>query len=378
MLNIYLNRAGIYQSEFGFPMLPSERGYMEATLSLAEKGIISPMVLEGWVRASKADVEMALQIKGLKHLNVSISTSQVMLEKKLGKNEQEIIQMMVEAVKAAKKGGIETIGVNAEDASRTRHYQDQSYLEDFAIAAKEAGADRIRYCDTLGCDLSFTIRERVKRLAEKVKLPIELHCHNDLGYAVANSVEGAVGALEADVDAYINTTINGYGERAGNADLVSVLLAITCSSGLRDENILDPNIKLDEMWNLCNYASLATGIPIPPNQPGVGSNAFSHESGIHADGMLKDTSNYELFEPNLLGIPESRIVETGRQIVVGDYSGKKALEHVCKKYEIPLKTPDKTLDHVQRATRAVKRRLTQDELRFVVDYPEETEHILKS
>lgn len=379
MINIYLNRAGIYQSEFGFPVIPNERSYLQANLNLAKKGVISPMILEGWVRASVEDVEKALEIEDLKHLNISISTSDVMLQRKLRKSEQEVISMMVDAVKAAKEGGIETVGVNAEDASRTRHYEDQSYLEDFAVAAKEAGADRIRYCDTLGCDLTHTIRDRVKRLAEKVQLPIELHCHNDIGYAVANSVEGAIGALEAGVDAYINTTVNGYGERAGNADLVSVLLAIKYSSGLRRKRkLLDPHIKMSKMWSLCDYASLAMETPIPPNQPGVGSNAFSHESGIHADGMMKDRRNYELFAPGLLGIPKSRVVETGRQIVVGDYSGKRALAYVCEKYGIGIEDSGKLLDLVQRATKAVKRRVTADELRFIAEHPEEAEMVIRN
>lgn len=146
--------------------------------------------------------------------------------------------MMTEAVACAKELGIESIGVNAEDASRTEPYtQDKRYDEDylirFALAAKEHGADRFRYCDTLGYDRTVSIYDSVKRIAEAVQMPIELHCHNDLGYAVANSVEGAMGALDAGVDAYINTTVNGMGERAGNADLVSVLLALRKSRGCR-------------------------------------------------------------------------------------------------------------------------------------------------
>ena len=95
------------------------------------------------------------------------------------------------------------------------------YLIRFALAAKERGAHRFRYCDTLGCETPFTIYESIKRLAQEVGMPIEIHCHNDLGMAVANSLAGAKGAIDGGQDAYINTTINGIGERAGNADLVA-------------------------------------------------------------------------------------------------------------------------------------------------------------
>ncbi len=116
-------------------------------------------------------------------------------------NKPNLIQMMIEALNCAKEGGVRTIGVNAEDASRT----DMEYLIKFAQSAKDNGADRIRYCDTLGYDDPFTIYERIKILTQEVKIPIELHCHNDLGMAVACSVAGAKGAIDGGIDAYINS-----------------------------------------------------------------------------------------------------------------------------------------------------------------------------
>ena len=117
---------------------------------------------------------------------------------------------MTDAVDAARAHGAETVGVNAEDASRT----DIDYLIRFGLAAKAHGADRLRYCDTLGYDNPFTIYETAKTLAEKVGMPIELHCHGDLGMAVATSIAGAKGVIDGGQDAYINTTVNGIGERA--------------------------------------------------------------------------------------------------------------------------------------------------------------------
>jgi len=378
MINKYLNDMGIYQSEFAFPVDSAEENYIISNLELAELGYLSPIKLSGWVRAAYEDVEKAGRYKDLKYLNLSISTSDVMIRGKFQgrKDEKDIISDMVRAVRRAKELGFEIIGVNAEDASRTRHWRDQSYLEEFALAAKDAGADRIRYCDTVGSDISFSIYDRVKQLAEKVMLPMEIHCHNDTGFAVANSIGGAMGALDAGVDVYINTTINGLGERAGNADLVSVLLSLKHSSGLQGEDILDPNIDLRMAWKICNYVSHATDIPIPPNQPGVGANAFSHESGIHADGMLKDHHTYELYSPEELGIPPKEERETGRRIGAGSYSGRSALKYVLEKYGIEAKDMSETLDLMKRATKHNKRSLTPDELRLIVQYPEQIRRML--
>ncbi|MCM8781277.1 MAG: homocitrate synthase, partial [Candidatus Omnitrophica bacterium] len=261
MVNLYLNDMGIFQSEFGFPVTRHETNYLNANLELAKLGILSPIRLGGWIRAIKEDVETAFRlVPELKHLNLSISTSeQMIIHKFKGKlDHQAVMREMTEAVRRARKLGAESIGVNAEDASRTK----LDYLIEFSQAAKEAGADRIRYCDTLGFDTPFTIYERIKHLAESIKMPIEVHCHNDLGMVVANSVAGAKAAVDAGCDAYINTCINGMGERAGNADLVSVILAIKYGSGMQDYR-LDDRINLKMAWKICKYASYAFGVPIP-------------------------------------------------------------------------------------------------------------------
>ena len=225
IINLYLNEMGVFQSEFGFPTTHHESHYLRANLELAEMGVLKPIRLEGWMRAVAEDVELCFKrVPEMKHLNLSISTSDQMITGKfLGtKNQQDIIDMMVEAVDAARTHGAETVGVNAEDGSRTS----LEFLVRFGLAAREHGAARFRYCDTLGYDSPFTIYDTVRALAENVGLPIEIHCHGDLGMAVANSIAGAKGAIDGGQDAYINTTVNGVGERAGNADLVAVLLAV--------------------------------------------------------------------------------------------------------------------------------------------------------
>ncbi|HQE25230.1 MAG TPA: homocitrate synthase, partial [Candidatus Atribacteria bacterium] len=222
MINFFLNEMGVYQSEFGFPTTRHETNYLNANLELAEMGVLSPIRLSGWLRAIKGDVELAYEmVPGLKYLNLSISTSDQMIHSKFQEkmNRETVIKSMVEAVETAKACGAQGIGINAEDASRS----DIDYLIEFALAGKEAGAERFRYCDTLGYDSPFTIYERVAKIGEAIQMPIELHCHNDLGMVVGNSLAGAKAAIDVGCDVFINTTINGIGERAGNADLVSVI-----------------------------------------------------------------------------------------------------------------------------------------------------------
>lgn len=376
MINIYLNEMGVSQSEFGFPVTRHETNYLNANLELVKAGALKPIMLSGWIRAIKGDVEKACKMTKVENLNLSISTSDQMIQGKFqGKyTKKDVIKEMVEAVHTARKFGIKYVGVNAEDASRTH----LDYLIKFSRAAKKAGAERIRYCDTLGYDDPFTIYERVKILAEEVKLPIELHCHNDLGMVVACSVAGAKAAIDAGVDAYINTTVNGMGERAGNADLVSVILAIKYSSGFHGRYELDERIKLSHAWKIAKYASYAFGVPIPINQPGVGSNAFAHESGIHADGALKDRRNYELYDFEELGRGEPEIIDTGRQITAGEYSGIKGFRNVYDKLEVKFKNEKEAtriLELVRYANVHTQRPLTEDELLFIARYPEQARKI---
>jgi homocitrate synthase NifV len=372
IINMLLNEMGVFQSEFGFPFTKHEKNYLNANLELAEMGVLKPIRLEGWCRAIKRDVDLAYQLTPkIKHLNLSISTSDIMLESKfLGKmSKPEVISKMQEAVKAAYAYGAETVGVNAEDASRS----EMPFLIEFGQAAKSVGAKRLRYCDTLGADDPKTIYDRIYELAKGTKMAIEMHCHNDLGMGVACSVEGARGAVDAGQDAYINTTVNGVGERAGNADMLSVLLAIKYSSGLTGKNYFPEGIDLSKSWEIANYASYAFRIPIPINQVGVGANAFAHESGIHADGALKDRRNYELYEFEELGRGQAELVETGRLITVGEYSGIKGFRNVYGKLEVEFKDDkeaEEILELARYANVHTQKPLTKRELMFVAKYPE--------
>ncbi|MCX5705293.1 MAG: homocitrate synthase, partial [Candidatus Omnitrophica bacterium] len=160
--------------------------------------------------------------------------------------------------------------------------------------------------------------------------------------------------------------------RAGNADLVSCILAIKYGSGMQDY-VLDPRVDLKMAWKISKYASYAFGVPIPINQPGVGANAFAHESGIHADGALKDRRNYELYEYEELGRGEAEIIETGRKITAGEYSGIKGFRNVYDKLEVAFKNDEEAaeiLELVRYANVHNQLPLVDEELKFIATYPD--------
>lgn len=372
IINLMLDDMGITQSEFGFPTTMHELNYLNANLELVKRGVISKTKLSGWMRAIASDVELSFtNCPLLENCNLSQSTSDQMIQGKyLGKKTKEdILRMTCEAVECAVDKGAKIIGVNAEDASRS----DLDFLIKLAKEAKKCGAYRFRYCDTLGYEDPHTTYHRIYTIAKETKMPIEMHFHNDLGMAVACSVQGALASVEAGQDAYINTAINGMGERAGNADLVSCLLACTKSAGFKGKNLVDENIDLSKSWKLAKYTAYAFGLPIPINQPAVGDNAFAHESGIHADGALKDRRNYELYDFEELGRGEPEIIETGRMITTGEYGGIKGFRNVYNKLEIEFKDENEARNILELARYAnvhTQKPLTESELKFIYHYPD--------
>lgn len=372
IINLMLDDMGISQSEFGFPTTGHELNYLNGNLELVERGVIKKTKLSGWMRAIVDDVELSFKnVPLLKNLNLSQSTSEQMINGKYKgtKTLDDILKTTCEAVECAISHGAQTIGVNAEDASRS----DIEFLIKYAKAAKACGAKRFRYCDTLGFDDPRTAYDRIFRIAKEAQMDVETHFHNDLGMAVACSVMGAIAAVDAGQNAYINTAINGMGERAGNADLVSCLLAILKSSGLKDKYEIDPQIDLNKAWKLSKYTAYAFGVPIPINQPAVGDNAFAHESGIHADGALKDRRNYELYDYEELGRGEPEIIETGRMITVGEYGGIKGFRNVYEGLEVEFKDEHEARNILELARYAnvhTQKPLTDSELRFIYYYPD--------
>src|SRR6266849_5695052 len=364
MVNFYLGRLGVAQSEIGFPFLFHEVPYVRACLALAEAGAFGGLRLSGWCRAVPADVEAAVAVRagaddgsGLRHYNLSISTSDQMIAHKFrGRLDRSaIIEEMTASVAVAREAGADTVGVNAEDGSRT----DDGYLLEFALAAKEAGASRVRYCDTIGGDSPGRIRERFAKLAAATGIPVETHCHNDLGMAVANSVSGALGDLDAGQDAWVNTCVNGIGERSGNADLLSCILAFQHGFGVSGQAAIGDPVDLSWARRFALWASYAFGQPLPQNQPGTGRNAFAHESGIHADGALKDRHNYELYDDDTLGpFPADWHATDGRVVLTGEYGGKAGFRHVMDGLGIKAADEDLAFQLVQLCASATGQPLT--------------------
>ncbi len=306
MVNLYLGKLGVSQSELGFPFLFHEVPYVRANLALAKAGAFGDLKLSGWARAVVADVERSVPL-GLEHMNLSISTSEQMIRHKFrGRLDRaSVLEEMTAAARAAKRAGVATLGVNAEDASRT----DDGYLLEFAQAAREAGADRVRYCDTIGGDSPARIRERFANLAASAGIALETHCHNDLGMAVANSVAGALGTLDAGRDVWVNTCVNGIGERAGNAD-----------GALKDR----------------------------------------HNYELYDDETLGP-------------FPHDWHTTEGRVVLTGEYGGKAGFRHVTDGLGVQIGPADEELvfQLVQLTNAATGRPLCDDELRLLATYPHE-------
>ena len=378
MVNYYLGRLGVAQSEIGFPFLFHEVPYVRACLALAEAGAFGDLRLSGWCRAVPADVEAAVAVDDARR---PAPAPLQRIDLHLGPDDRAQVPRRARPRRDHRRDdrrrgggpggrGAESIGVNAEDGSRT----DDGYLLEFAAAAREAGATRVRYCDTIGGDSPGRIRERFAKLATAVGLPIETHCHNDLGMAVANSVSGALGDLDAGQDAWVNTCVNGIGERAGNADLLSCILAFSYGFGISESVSVGDRLDLSWARRFGLWAGYAFGQPLPPAWPGVGRNAFAHESGIHADGALKDRANYELYDDSVLGpFPADWYMREGRVVLTGEYGGKAGFRHVLDGLAVDVAADEEDLvfSLVQLCASATGKPLTDDELRLIAGYPQQ-------
>ncbi|ACX52225.1 homocitrate synthase [Ammonifex degensii KC4] len=330
-----LDEIGVHQIEAGIPVMGGDEA--EAIKQICRAGLKASIM--GWNRPVIKDLEASLAC-GVDAVAISISTSDIHIEHKLRATREWVVEKMVEAVHFAKKHGL-YVSVNAEDASRS----DMEFLIAFARAAKEAGADRLRYCDTVGVLDPFTTYENIKRLVSEVGLPIEMHTHNDFGMATANALAGVLAGAD-----WIGVTVCGLGERAGNAALEEVVMALKHIFGV------DLGFKTELFREIAEYVSHAAHRELPAWKPIVGSNMFAHESGIHADGALKNPKTYEAFQPEEVGLT--------RQIVIGKHSGTAALRAKFAEYGISLSKHEAELllPEVRKAAVSLKRPLFDKEL----------------
>lgn len=330
-----LSEIGIDQLEVGIPTMGGDE--KEAIKAIVKKNLKSSIM--AWNRPVISDIEQSIDC-GVDSVAISISVSDIHIKNKLKKSREWVLEKMVEGVEFAKKNGL-YVSVNGEDASRA----DQEFLIEFMKIAKQAGADRFRYCDTVGVMGPFKIEEQIKYLYEQTGFDIEMHTHNDFGMATANAIAGVRAGAS-----HVGLTVNGLGERAGNAALEEVLMAFKYVYGM------DVDVDTTRFRELSEYVSRASGRELPKWKAIVGTNMFAHESGIHADGAIKNPKNYEAFEPNVVGLE--------RQIVIGKHSGKAAIINKFKEYNIDLTDEEAqaVLEHVRTLSVRLKRSLFDKEV----------------
>ena len=330
-----LDKIGVHQIEAGIPAMGGdEKDAIKAISSLN----LNCSIL-GWNRAVRSDIDDSIEC-GVDAVAISISSSDIHIEHKLRKSREWVLESVKTSVDYAKGFNL-YVSVNAEDASRS----DMEFLLQFARTAKEMGADRLRYCDTLGILDPFETFMRVKTIIDIIGIDVEMHTHNDFGMAIANAIAG----IKAGAT-YVNTTINGLGERAGNASFEEFVMALKYL-----ENV-DLGIDTHLFREISEYVATASGRFIPAWKPIVGDNLFLYESEIRATNVMKDSSTFELFGPEDVGLE--------RKIILGKYSG---VNTVLSKldllgYKATPKEAQEIADIIRAKSIAMKRSLYDSEI----------------
>ena len=310
-----LERLKVDVIEAGFPA--SSPGEMKAVRMIAEA--VRRPVICGLSRMIEKDIDAcrrALEPAAKKRLHVFLATSQIHRQYKLKKDKKEILALLVDHIRSA-KSDFRQIEFSPEDASRT----EPQFLVEAVRAATEAGATSINIPDTVGYTVPQEFSDLIHLLIKKnhglgKEVVLSVHCHNDLGLAVANSLAAILAGANQ-----VECTINGIGERAGNASLEEIVMALDTRKDFVD---CFTDIRLGEIMKTSRMVSHLTGMVVQPNKAIVGRNAFSHESGIHQDGVLKKRQTYEIIDPKRIGL-------SGSQLILGKLSGRHAFkERVTK------------------------------------------------
>jgi 2-isopropylmalate synthase len=292
-----LDVLGVDVIEAGFPIASS--GERDATRRVACAGLKAETC--GLARTIKEDIDAALACN-VDRIHLFIATSDVHLAKKLKLTRAQALAQTVDSIEYAKRHDVR-VEFSAEDATRS----DSSFLMQVLKAAAEAGAEILNIPDTVGVCVPRAMFNLIRKVKSAVDLPISVHCHDDMGLAVANSLA----AIEAGAS-QVHATVNGIGERAGNASLEELALSLRTLYGVAT------NIRLKELWRTSQLVSKLTGVTVPPNKAVVGDNAFSHESGIHAHGVISSPDTYEPVPPEMVG--------RTRRLIAGKHAGSHGID----------------------------------------------------
>ncbi|HIP63553.1 MAG TPA: 2-isopropylmalate synthase, partial [Archaeoglobus profundus] len=298
-----LDKLGVDVIEAGFPA--ASKGEFEAVKEISNLGLDAKIC--ALARMVKSDIDCAIKAD-VDMVHIFIPTSKIQVEHTIKKSREEIIDISVECVEYVKSHGVECM-FSAMDATRT----EMDYLKKIYKAVEEAGVDIVNVPDTVGIATPFKFYEMIKELKEWLNVPIDVHCHNDFGLAVANTYAAVLAGADE-----VQVTVNGIGERAGNASLAEVVMILHALEGIKT------NIRTEYLVETSRLVERLTGVKMPPNTPIVGENAFSHESGIHAHGVLKDPKT---FEP---GVITPEMVGHRRRIVIGKHAGRHQIKKILE------------------------------------------------
>ncbi|HYA25020.1 MAG TPA: 2-isopropylmalate synthase [Terriglobales bacterium] len=335
-----LDRLGVDVIEAGFPI--ASDGDFAAVQAIA--AVVRRPIIAGLARACTQDIERAWQ--AVKHaarprIHIFLATSDIHLKYKLRISREQCLKQAVEAVRLAKTS-CEDVEFSPEDATRT----DLEFLCQVVQAVVDAGASTVNIPDTVGYITPVEFGELIRALGERVRgiegVVISAHCHNDLGLAVANSLA----AIEAGAR-QVECTINGIGERAGNASLEEIVMAMRVRA---DKLPYETGIATEQLFPTSQLLSEITGVAVQPNKAVIGRNAFAHEAGIHQDGVLKNPLTYEIMTPQSVGVPDSTLV-------LGKHSGRHALGIRCE--QLGHKFERRELDEIYKSFVGLADRIKQ-------------------
>jgi len=330
-----LDKVGVHQIEAGIPAMGGDE--KEAIKKIASLDLNCSVM--GWNRAVKSDIDASVEC-GVDAVAVSISSSDIHIEHKLIKSREWVLESVKTSVDYAKGFNL-YVSVNAEDASRS----DMEFLLQFARTARDAGADRLRYCDTLGILDPFEAFMRVKNIIDIIGIDIEMHTHNDFGMAIANAIAG----IKAGAT-YVNTTINGLGERAGNAAFEELVMALKYIEGV------DLGFNTTLFRALSEYVAEASSRILPTWKPIVGGNLFVYESESKASGVLVNPETYELFKEKDVGLE--------RKVILGKYSGVSTIIYKLNTlgFKISSKEAEELAEIIRDKAVSLKRALFDSEI----------------